>query len=400
MMSDHNNPLKLMLVAGEASGDALGATLAEALGKSLPAGTKTELFGGTGKKMRSAGVESIVRTDDLAIIGLLEEACALHKFWRAYQTLKRAAIERQPTAVILIDWPDFNMHLARALHAAGMKIIYYVSPQLWAWRSYRIRNIRRDVDLVLSILPFEPDWYRAHGIEHVEFVGHPLTDTCSPRFSKYEFCAQNSLDEERPIIVLMPGSRRKEIDYILPPMLEAAAIIRLRQPEVQFVIPLAPMRQRSDIENVIERERYKRAVDGLNRHSIKIVEHQTYEALAAADAAAVASGTATLEAGLIGTPLVVVYKVSAINWHTLGRLINVRHYGLINLIAGEAVATELLQNNLTGERLAQEIDKLLQPEKNSELRVKLDRATAVLRGKDAANQAARAVLRAVSSRAL
>ncbi|MGH9899055.1 MAG: lipid-A-disaccharide synthase, partial [Pyrinomonadaceae bacterium] len=286
--------------------------------------------------------------------------------------------------------------LHRVLHGAGLKIIYYVSPQLWAWRSYRVRNIRRDVDLVLSILPFEPAWYRTHGIEHVEFVGHPLTYTCWPRFSKSLFCAQNSLDEERPIVALMPGSRRKEIHCILPPLLEAAAIIGLRRPEVQFVIPLAPMRRKSDIESIIEKDSVRRVTRGFDLRSIKIVEHQTHEALAAADAAAVASGTATLEAGLIGTPLVIVYKVSAINWHTLGRLINVNHYGLINLVAGGRVATELIQNDLTGERLAKEIDKLLEPERNAEFRLKLKQVTEVLRGKNAAKQAAHAVLHAIS----
>ncbi|MDQ2938050.1 MAG: lipid-A-disaccharide synthase, partial [Acidobacteriota bacterium] len=162
--------LRLMIVAGEASGDAHAAALVNALRKARP-DARFEFFGATGPLLRAAGVDSIVRSDDLAILGLLEIARALPRFWRAYKLLQRAATERKPDAVILVDWPDFNLKLARALHRRGLKIIYYISPQLWAWRSYRSHNIRRDVDLLLSILPFEKEWYADRGIDHVEFVG-------------------------------------------------------------------------------------------------------------------------------------------------------------------------------------------------------------------------------------
>ncbi|MCA1628108.1 MAG: lipid-A-disaccharide synthase, partial [Acidobacteria bacterium] len=182
--------LRLMIVAGEPSGDAHAAALVRALRERAPE-TRFEFFGATHGELRAAGVESIVRADDLSITGLLEIGRALPKFWGAFQQLKQAALERQPDAVVLVDWPDFNLKLARALHRRGLKIIYYISPQLWAWRSYRARSIKRDVDLLLAILPFEPDWYAARGITHVEFVGHPLAGCVQPRHTRAEFRARH-----------------------------------------------------------------------------------------------------------------------------------------------------------------------------------------------------------------
>src|SRR5919112_3338676 len=176
-----------------------------------------------GEESRDAGVESVVREDDLAITGLLEIARALPRFLNAYRALKRAALERRPDAVVLVDWPDFNLALARSLHRRGIRVIYYISPQLWPWRSHRVRQVRRDVDLLLTILPFERDWYAARGVTHVEFVGHPLAGAVTPRLTREEFCARHDLDPSKPVVALLPGSRRKEFERILPVMLDAAA---------------------------------------------------------------------------------------------------------------------------------------------------------------------------------
>src|SRR3989440_3976843 len=175
--------LRLMIVAGEPSGDAHAAALVRALRAEAP-GVEFEFFGATGALMREAGVESVVRSDDLAILGLVEIARVLPKFWRAFQTLKSTSVERRPDAVILVDWPDFNLRLARTLHRRGLRVIYYISPQLWAWRAHRVRQVRRDVDLLLAILPFEPDWYAQRGVAHVEFVGHPLAGAVHARFDR------------------------------------------------------------------------------------------------------------------------------------------------------------------------------------------------------------------------
>lgn len=358
---------QLMIVAGEPSGDAHAASLVKALRTAAPE-IHFDLFGATGPLLRAAGVDSIVRSDDLSIVGLLEIGRALPKFWRAYKGLKQAAVERRPDAVILVDWPDFNLKLARSLHRRGLKVIYYISPQLWAWRSYRARSIQRDVDLLLSILPFEQDWYADRGIDQVEFVGHPLAGEVHARFDRAEFCRRLRLDPKLPVVSLLPGSRRNEVERILPSMLEAAALISARRSEVQFVVVVAPGRTSDEIREIV---RAQRALPEPLPSCLHIVSGESREALAASDAAAVASGTATLEAALLETPMVVVYKESTVNWHTLGRLITTDHYGLVNLIAGERVATELMQDDLNGERLANELLLLLDKNRNEEMRQRL-----------------------------
>lgn len=407
-MAEGLESLRLMIVAGEESGDAHAAALVQHLRERAPA-TCFEFFGSTGARMREAGVESVVREDDLAITGLVEIARALPRFAAAHRALKRAALERKPDAVVLVDWPDFNLALARTLRRRGLKIIYYISPQLWAWRSHRVRQVRRDVDLMLTILPFEREWYAARGVAHVEFVGHPLAERARPQRSREEFCPRHSLDPARPLVALLPGSRRKEFERILPLMLDAAALISRTTPDVQFskTRPDAQLSEtRPDAQFVVvlaSRRLPEEAVQIIAAHPeasrlaplIRVAHDEAREALAAADAAAVCSGTATLEAALLCTPLVVVYKESALNWHTLGRLINVEHYGLVNLVAGERIAAELMQDDFNGASLARELLTLLDPQHNARVRVRLREATARLGEGGASLRAADAVLRAV-----
>lgn len=241
---------KIMLVAGEASGDQHAAALIKHLRELAPE-IEWEFFGLTGVSMREIGVETIVKADDLAIMGLLEIGRALPKFWRVFQTLKQIAIERQPDAVILTDFPDFNLPLAKSLKKLKFKIVYYVSPQLWAWRSHRVRNIRRDVDLLLAILPFEKDWYSARGVFHVRYIGHPLVGEVKADLSREEFCRKYRLNPADPIVALLPGSRRKELTRILPEMLGAAGLMANKNPSAQFVVALAPNRARTEVEEVI-----------------------------------------------------------------------------------------------------------------------------------------------------
>src|SRR5262245_37228516 len=222
--------LPIMIVAGEASGDRHGAALATALHQLRP-DLKYHLFGAGGQGMRSAGIETMVDARDVAIIGLPEIARALGKLYRAYRTLLNAARLRRPAVVVLIDWPDFNMRLAKKLHREGFKVIYYVSPQVWAWRRYRVRALRRDVDRMLVILPFEERFYRDAGMD-VQYVGHPLADAVRVTVSRDEFCRRHGLDSARPIIALLPGSRHKEIHYHLPAMLDAAVRLRNADPSI------------------------------------------------------------------------------------------------------------------------------------------------------------------------
>lgn len=387
MTSNPSNP-RLMIVAGEPSGDAHAAALVHALRDAAPQ-AKLEFFGATGQSMRAAGVETIVNSDELAIMGIFEVARVFAKFLQAFRQLKRAAAERKPDAAILVDWPEFNLRLARALHQRGIRVIYYISPQLWAWRSSRIRNIRRDVDLLLSILPFEKEWYAERGVDHVEFVGHPLAGEVQSRYDRAEFCRQTKLDSRLPIISLLPGSRQKEVERILPPMLEAAALISAGRPDVQFVVVVAPSRTSDEVRNIV---RAQRATPLPLPSCLHIVSGQAREALAASDVAAIASGTATLEAALLATPMVVVYKESALNWHTLGRMITVEHYGLVNLIAGERVATELMQDDLNGDKLANELLLLLEARRNEEARERLREVANQLGEGGASQRAAERVL--------
>jgi lipid-A-disaccharide synthase len=357
------NSLRLMLVAGEASGDAHGASLVNALREVAPQIT-FDFFGGTGAQMRTAGVESIVDTDRLSILGLWEIGTALPKFLAAYKKLKQSVIARNPDAVILIDWPDFNLRLAKWLRRRGTRVIYYISPQLWAWRSYRARSIRRDVDLLLSILPFEKEWYAARGMTHVEYVGHPLAANVFAANSREEFCRRHDLDPARPLISFLPGSRHKELARILPPMLDAAEAIAKQTDDVQFAIVVAPNRDPKEAEQLI-------AARNSIPATLRVIHHETREALAASDAAAIASGTATLEAALLTTPMVIVYKESPINWHVLGSLVNVEHYGLVNLIGNRRVVAELMQYELDGARLSRELLELLNPDRNHQVRHEL-----------------------------
>jgi lipid-A-disaccharide synthase len=382
-----------MLVAGEESGDAHAAALAEALRARAPA-ARFEFFGAAGARMREAGVEPVVRDEDLAITGLLEIARALPRFLSAYRALLRAADERRPDAVVLVDWPDFNLTLARSLRRRGHRVVYYISPQLWAWRAYRVRQVRRDVDLLLTILPFEREWYAARGFGAVEFVGHPLAGQAPPRYGREEFCARHGLDPARPVVALLPGSRRKEFERHLPLMLKASALVARADEGAQFVVALSERRAPEEAAALIDLARR----DGLAPEArVAVARGETREALAASDAAAVCSGTATLEAALVNTPLVVVYKESALNWQTLGRLISVEHYGLPNLVAGRRVAPELIQHDFTPERLAAELSRLLDRSANAAARAALRETAARLGAGGASLRAADSVLRAVRS---
>lgn len=377
---------KIMIVAGEASGDAHAAKLVRAF-RAVSPESNFDFFGAAGEQLRAVGVEAIVEADNLSIVGLTEIGRALPMFLKAFRDLKHAAIERKPDAVILVDFPDFNLKLAKSLKKQGLTVIYYISPQLWAWRKYRIRTIRKYVDLVITILPFEKEWYALHGVAHVEYVGNPLAMEVHAKLSKDDFCQKHDLKHHRPIISLLPGSRHKEIVRILPVMLEAAAIMLDKNPEIQFVIALASNQDLPDVKKAVA------SVKNHNSNKLTIVENETYDALNASDAAAVTSGTATLEAGIIGTPMVIVYKTSNLNYRLLEPLISVEHYGLINLIAEKRVAKELIQREFTASTLSEELQHLLEPAKNAANRAELKAAADKLGHGGASKRAAEAIFR-------
>lgn len=336
-----------MMVAGEASGDKHGAALALAL-KNLLAGRDLQLFGSGGDEMRTAGVETLVDSRELGIIGLAEIARALPEFYKAYKRLVLAALARAPGVVVLIDWPDFNLRLARRLHRSGFKIVYYVSPQIWAWRKYRIRAIRRSVERMLVILPFEEEFYRREGVA-AEYVGHPLSGAVGTTSSLEEFARLHGLDPDRPIIALLPGSREKELHYHLPIMARAAVCLQNSGLDCQFVVPLA---------STVDPSRAQ-ALLGPEHSTIKIIERDTYNALGHAVGAVVASGTATVEAALLGVPMVIIYRGSELNWRLIRPLIKLDTFGMVNLIAGRRIVPELIQHDATPERIASEMASIL-----------------------------------------
>jgi lipid-A-disaccharide synthase len=336
-----------MIVAGEASGDKHGAALALAL-NNLLAGRDLQLFGSGGDEMRIAGVETLVDCRELGIIGLPEIARALPKFYKAYKKLVSAALERSPSLAVLIDWPDFNLKLARRLHRDGFKVVYYISPQVWAWRKYRIRAIRRSVERMLVILPFEEEFYRREGIA-AEYVGHPLSGAVGMTSSLEEFARLHGLDRDRPIIALLPGSRQKELHYHLPIMARAAACLEKSGLDWQFVVPLASTVDPSQARALLDPEQSR----------VKIIERDTYNALGHSVAAVVASGTATVEAALLGVPMVIIYRGSELNWRLIRPLIKLDTFGMVNLIAGRRIVPELIQHDATPERIASEIASIL-----------------------------------------
>ena len=327
-----------MIVAGEASGDKHGAKLASAL-RALRPSTRFEFFGAGGDEMRQAGVETLVDAREVAIMGALEVARALPKFLRVFRRLSDAANERRPRLIVLIDWPEFNLRLARRLKRDGHRVVYYISPQIWAWRSYRIHAVKRYVEKMLVILPFEKDYYERSGVE-VDYVGHPLLDSVNVTMTREEFCERHGLAPSNPVIALLPGSRHSEMKHILPPMVDAAKILNRSRPHFQFILPLARTFEPNTIASQI------------SSAGLRVIENDTYNAVAASDLAAVASGTATLETAIIGSPLIVVYRASRLNWRIFRPLINTPFVGMPNLIAGREIAPELLQDDLNGERLA------------------------------------------------
>lgn len=382
------NEIKIIIVAGEASGDMHAAKLVNAL-RDAAHGVSFQFFGATGPRLREANVETVVNADELSIVGLPEIAKALPVFIKAFSELKAAAVAREADAAILVDFPDFNLKLAKALKKKGIKVIYYISPQLWAWRKYRIRTIRKYVDLMITILPFEKDWYAQHGVMHVEYVGSPLAREVHTETGKKDFCLKHGIDPEKPIVSMLPGSRYKEIMRILPIMLETAAGMAERQSDLQFITALASTRSTEDVEKLIKEAgaRFKL------RENIFVTTGETFDALNASDVAAVTSGTATLETAIIGTPMAIVYKTSTLNYKLLRPLISVEHFGLVNLIAGERVAREMIQDEFTADALAAELFKLLEPVENEKMREKLAQTTDKLGHGGASRRAAEAILR-------
>ncbi len=339
---------RILIIAGEASGDLYGALLARALREREP-GARLSGIGGT--RMREEGVDLLADSRDLAVVGLVEVLSHWRPIRAAFRRVVGVLREDPPDLVVLIDYPDFNLRIAREARRRGVPVVYFISPQVWAWRASRVRQIARSVERILVVLPFEEEIYRRAGVP-VSFVGHPLLDLLPRNADPLESRRRFGLDPGRRVVGLLPGSRRREVGFHLGVMLEAARLLRERAGDFQVVIPLASTLRSADLEPHLRNAR-----ESLGE--IPLLEGAPGEALSTMDAAVVKSGTSTLEAGLMGVPLVVVYRTTAITYLLASLLANVRHVGLINIVAGKEVVPELVQRECTAGRIAAALEPFL-----------------------------------------
>jgi len=336
-----------MMVAGERSGDVYGAALAQALKARV---NDAEVFGCGGEAMRAAGVETVVDIHQVALIGISEVVSGLPKAYRAMKSLIAEAARRKPALAVLIDSPSLNLRLAKRLKQQNIPVVYFVSPQIWAWKKWRIRRIKACVDKMLCLFDFETEIYEKAGVP-VEYIGHPLVDRAAPSQTREEFFSQAGLDPNTPTVALLPGSRRTEVAFNLPAMLDAAARVGLSRP-IQFVIASAPTIDSQWLESLVARGYPGKA-------PLRTLSNAAHAALQYSNAAVVASGTATIEAALRECPMIVVYRVSAFTALCARVMIDVPFYSMVNLLAGHAAVPELIQNDFNAAHLASRLQSLL-----------------------------------------
>ena len=342
----HNSNVRLLISAGEASGELYGAKLMEALRQlARPEGLALEFFGVGGQQMQQSGCDLVVNANEIAVVGLVEVVEHLPRIFRLFHKVVDEAERRKPDAAVLIDFPDFNFRLARELHKRGIPVIYYVSPQLWAWRQSRIELVRKYVRKMLVIFPFEEKFYRERGIE-AEFVGHPLSDLPLPPVTREAFAAEYGLDPARPWIALLPGSRKGEVSRIYPKLLEAAQLLG---PDYVYITPVA---------STLDRKWMRSFLHDYSGPPITMTSDARATMLHAR-VAAIASGTSTLEAALIGTPFAMVYQVAPLTWTFGRRLVKVDRFAMPNLIAERDVVPELVQDDFTPQRVCAELRAIL-----------------------------------------
>jgi len=366
-----------MVVAGEASGDMHAAFLVEALQRR---DDRFRFYGVGGEKLRRAGVRLIADSADMAVVGLTEVFVKLPFILKVMRQLKNSFPAEKPEVVILVDYPDFNLVLAKAAHRRGIKVFYYIAPQIWAWRKARIGKIRKYVDKMAVILPFEATLYHEAGVDAV-FVGHPLLDLIPPPCSKEEARRIIGLKEDVTTVGILPGSRPGEVARLLPVCLKTAEIMN-RESRLQFALPLAGALSRNFVEDVIGRRGVK----------VAVVDDGVYNVLSASDLAIVASGTATLETALMETPMIIIYRVSLPSY-ILGRIfIQVKNIGLANIIAGKTIVPELVQTEANPQRIARVAQELLEDEsKTEEMKLELSKLKNKLGTPGAADRAAQIV---------
>ncbi len=370
----------ILIISGETSGDLHGGNLARALLKIRP---ELCLLGVGGPRMAAAGVELIEDNRQMGVIGVWEVLSHLRAIQRAYRRVMQVLASGQVDLVVLIDYPEFNFRVAHVVRRKKIPIVYYISPQVWAWRSGRVKAIKKLVQQMIVILPFEKELYQQSGVP-CEFVGHPLLDEVQIALDKKEVLRSFCLDPGRPVIGLLPGSRSKEVKKILPLMLAAMTRTDQKVPSIQLLLALAPSIERDEVLAITSRWPL----------DVKIIEGKTDRVITASDLVLVASGTATLQAAILETPMVILYRVAWLTY-LLGRiLIKVDHIGLVNLVAGRRIVPELLQGEATPDRIAEEVQGLLlDPPRRESLKKELAQVRSRLGTPGASQRAAEIILR-------
>jgi len=335
-------PVRILISAGEASGEMYGAQLIDALRKQAKS-ERLEFFGVGGDRMRAAGCETVVDAKDLAVVGITEILSHLPKIYRLFHKLIAEADKRRPDLAIVIDSPAFNWRVARQMYKRGIPVVYYVCPQFWAWRQGRVRLLRKYIKKALVIFPFEEKFYRDRGVD-ATFVGHPLANLPKPAIARAEYASPNRLDPARQWITLMPGSRMKEVRMNLPTILESAAKLG---PEYEYLLPVAPTISGHWLEGIV-------------RGPVPIhLVADALPALSLSRAAIVASGTATVEAALMDTPFVMVYRVTPLTYALGKPRVKVPHFAMVNLIGGREIVPELVQQDFTAENVVKNLKAVL-----------------------------------------
>ncbi len=359
-MKEHKK--EIMLVVGEASGDVHGAQLHRAIRKR---DSQVKIYGVGGEELQRTDFEALFSVSQLTGMGLVELAGNIKQLWQAYRLLRLTLRQRRPNLLVLIDFPEFNLHLAKLAKSLHIPVLYYISPQIWAWRRGRVRQIARWVDQMAVVFPFEVPFYKRYGVK-VTFVGHPLLDTVQVKQNRERVLEKLNLDPRKTTVALLPGSRPREVGYHLPVMLDAAVSLR-EERDIQFVCVRASTVGRGEIEAI------SRKVPLV----IPVIEDDRYDVVSAVDLVWTASGTATLETALLLKPMLIVYRLSWLTYWLARLLVRVEHIGMVNLVAGERVVPELVQSDFKAKKIIQESRILLD---NQQIRAKIISKLTNLRG--------------------
>jgi lipid-A-disaccharide synthase len=375
-----------MIVAGEASGDLHGSNLVRS---ALSLDPDLKFYGLGGENLRNAGIDLLFDLEHQGLFGFLEIVSSLRSTIGIYRSLKASLTRDRPSAVVLIDYPDFNLRLAKSAKRLGIPVFYYISPQLWAWRQGRVKKVDRYVDRMAVVFPFEPDFYQRHGVE-VSFVGHPLLDVMDPPRPKEEVKTELGFDPSQPLLGLLPGSRMSEIKAHLPLMLESARRLNAgRANGVSLAVAQADSLGSGELTPFLE----------LGPKDVKLVAGHTHDLQNAADVILTASGTATLETALMLTPMVVIYRLKLLSYQIFRRMVKIEHVAMANLIAGEEVVPELLQNDARPDNIVTELNRILDsPEDRRRMVEGLTLIRKKLGGQGASLRAARLLLETINSR--